>query len=226
MVTSAIDLGGITASAGPILTGVLGIGVLIAVGLGVYLVATQTGILTRRDIKCVVFAKRANGGVELKFPKGRFLKNGLFEIAYDNKNVDKIEAPSEEFIYPGNMIIFSRTERDTHWPSTIRIDESKVTVEPAVLPAGKMALANEIETDIERFKEQDKMEKYMPYIALIIAGLLIGAGFYFGFADVAKAQHENAQAISGFTEKLTNMTIVNRVVADPSVTTISNRPAG
>lgn len=226
MVDSAIDLGGIGAGAGSLFTGVLGIAIIIALGIGAYLVASQMGLLTRRDVKCVVFAKRANGGVELKLPKGRFLKNGLFEIAYDNKNVDKIEAPSEEFIYPGNMIIFSRTERDTHWPSTIKIDESRVTVEPAVLPAGKMALANEIETDLERFKEQDKMEKYLPYVALIIAGLLIGAGFYFGFGDVAKAQHENAQAISGFTEKLTNMTIINRVVADPSLTTIPNRPPG
>jgi len=219
-----IDISGVGAGIGSMVTTILGLVVLVAVIIGGYLLVTRTGLLNKRKVNCFVFAKRANGAVEPKHPKGEYLKNGKFEIAYDSKNVDKIEAPSEEFIYPGNTIFFVRTERDTHWPAHVRINNNMIEVEPAVLPAGKMALADEIETDMERFKEQDKFEKYLPYIALIMAGLLLGAGAYLGFADVAKSQHDNAMAINGFTAQLTNMTIVNRVIDTSG--NVPNRPPG
>jgi len=143
----------------------------------------------------------------VKRRKGRYLKDGKFEIQYGFNDKVVAEAPPEELVSATGEIWFVRPDRDNHYPAKWHIDKSKIIVEPALSNALKVNYANSVKEANERFKEIDKLAQYAPYIAILIGFFIVGIAWYVSTDRIAGEFGQAANALHSVANELKNASI-------------------
>lgn len=154
-----------------------------------------------------MFVKKAFGH-DFVNAKGRHLKDGKFEISYGWNDKITTEAPPEEYFYPSGDVFFYREDRENHFPLKLEINEGIIRAEPALSNALKIAYAQSVKESAERFREQNKLLQYAPYIAVIIGFIIVGIAWWISSSQIAGELGHVAGAFNGVAKTLENATVV------------------
>jgi hypothetical protein len=199
---------------------IVGVIVLMAIiGMGLYF----TGVLTTRKYKVTVLAPRANGAYKVVQAKGRFLKNGKFELFYGYNDIVKVNAPKQDFIFEGDALFgIAYTRDEINWIEDMTFDEAtKNLIEKASVPeAAQQTYAMNYDEVYQRTHKANFWMQQLPYIAFLVAAIIIGVGIYVGNNAVAASNHEVSASNAALLEKLlSNSTTVIYKTAATGTTT-------
>jgi len=213
----------------PMLNGIGGgiVWLLVAVLLvGFVAVLYMSGILIHRKYKVHLFMPRSGGDHELGEARGRMLKNGRFGIKYGltSKEIE-VEAPPENCIHFGDVIYgYSPSKEEMYWIPVVKIDTSHLTAEPTASPALRITYANGVKEINDRFSLPNQLKEYAIVGTLLILGVAIGLGNYFGQQKVADSMHEVSASFSAVSAQLNNATIVIQKAGTTSTATVPTNP--
>jgi hypothetical protein len=225
---AGLDLSSL-ANMGPQLGGAIFIIALVvliaAVAMGLYF----TGILTTRKYKITVLSPRANGAYKIVQAKGRFLKNGKFELFYGYNDIVKVNSPKQDFIFEGDALFGIAYSRDEiNWIEDMTFDEAtKTLIEKASVPeAAQLAYAMNYDEVYQRTHKANFWIQQLPYIAFLVAAIIVGLGVYIGNSAVSASNHEVAVSNSALLEKLlsNSTTVIYKTVPTSTTTTTGGFP--
>ena len=154
------------------------LGILLGFLIG-FLVLWRSGYLVKRPYRLVIKVPRANGTFKTLLAKGRYLKNGKFEIQYAWNNSIQVNPPDEGVVKEGNVIEgLSKTRSEIVWLEDETIDEKNIGRTAVIPEAAQLAYASAFETDWERTHRANKWEKFAVPLSFLFGALLILAGIY------------------------------------------------
>lgn len=177
-------------------------------GLGVLvLFAYKTGILSRKPYKVIIRSPRS-GGWKIHMAKGRFIKNGKFEVFYSLNDKVTTQAPDDKCILEGNILEgYSRSRDDIVWVDEMIFDDTKLTAEPAMNPAMKVSYATALKEEMERYTKPDPWAQYFPYASFLIGAFILGMFFYLAFNNLGANIASVANSMNTFNSNLANLDV-------------------
>ena len=208
----------------PMLNGIGGgiVWLLVAVVLvGFVALLFMSGLLVHRKYKVHLFMPRSGGDHELGEAWGRMLDKGRFGIKYGMMGKEiEVQAPPENCIHYGNVLYgYSPSKDEIYWIPTLSVDPSHLTAEPTASPALRITYANGVKAINDRFSLPNQLKEYAIVGTLLILGVAIGLGNYFGQQKVADSLHEVSASFGAVSAQLNNATIVIQKAGLASTTT-------
>jgi len=178
---------------------------LLGVVAGAIYISARMGLFTNRPYKVNVYAPRINGEVELIKAKGRFLKNGKFEIWYGVNQTDSTEAPKEEYFNINKEISFVREDRDSYYPTIIYIDNTKIIAEPTNSNAAKIAAFQVMYEQAQRFSKPNKWAQMLDKMAFAAAAVMLFVAIIYGLGDLGKKFESVSNSLNNVASKFDNI---------------------
>lgn len=192
-------------------------------------VAWFSGFFGKKPFNVLVVMERAGGLVNLYPTKGQFKKSvgeGNFDIHDGLIKRVSVPAPTEEYIYPGDWIVFYRKASDDYRPIKLGINaEGNLDLDPALQPAMKLALAAQTEKSVMRLQEKNNFVQYFPAIAIIVSAVILGLAFIVGIGAANEPGMQIASSYQAIANKLADARVVieytNSTHSASQVTTVS-----
>lgn len=180
---------------------------------GTLAVLFKSGFFDKKPVNVLVIVKRAGESVALHAVKGRFIKakggDGNFEIQHGFMKKITVGAPKEEYIYPGDWVVFERRASEDYRPVKIKFNEAgNIQLDPALQPAMKLAHASQVEKTVLRFQTQNVLIQYAPAVAIIVAALIVGGALLSAAGAVNEPGMATANAFQQVADKLANATVI------------------
>lgn len=187
------------ADVGSVVGGLFGIGTIVGIVLLVVLILGALvffGVFKKRPYKIFVWEPRAND-YEVTIGSGCFEKGGKFETAFSPFDKLISAAPSGRAIRPGNQIHgFSKQRNDITWfeGDALKVNDTEIAAEPSLDPGMKVTVLNSMKDEFNRWQTQNNWIQALPWIAIVLACLIIIVPTMIGLGNVADSISKSAAA--------------------------------
>lgn len=178
-------------------------------------VAYRSGFIFKHPFNVVVVSPRV-GSPKLIMARGRKLsgkQSGMFEILYGFTEKVQVQAPLDEWIHPDNTLFCLRTSETDHTWCELRIDQTRIKLDPTSNPAMRTIYASAMKEETARYTEENWLVKNAPAVAFIVAIVIIGLAqflaadkYYAGAKIQSDAFLTGADNIAGAFSKAVNIT--------------------
>ena len=185
-----------------------GLSFLLVAGVVIWFAKTK-GYLERRPYEVTVFVPRADSTLKPTKARGRFIKEGKFEIAYSMNDVDVVPELKEKYIFDGKKVYFMSHTRGSYFPVThFEAQDEVLKVEPTLDPSLKVTYIQGIKEEVARFTKPNPWMQYAPFISVVVACLILSIGVYVGNNMIVDSNTQLIGEINKVTQQLAESDIV------------------
>jgi hypothetical protein len=178
---------------------------LAVIGIAVY----KSGILTRYPYTCLLRSPRSGGYYKISSVKGRSVKGGKMELKFGMWDKVTVSEPKEEYVQEGNFLEgIMNSKEEVTWIKTVEVNEAELKLKAAVPENAQLAYAVAFGSAYERTHKQKAWMQFAPYVALIIAAVILFGGMYVQGNMNKDGMNAYAAAIDRHSNLLENSSIV------------------
>ncbi len=192
--------------------------------IGVILYAS--GVLTKYPYKCILRIPRSGGGHKIMTVPGRSVKGGKMEIKFGWFDKLTVAEPEQAIIQEGDVIEgVMNSKEEVTWIKDIEINEAEMKFKAVVPENAQLTFAVVYDSAFQRTHKAKAWMQFAPYIALIVAAVILFGGMYV-FGNMTKdGMMSYASAVDQNTHTMENATIVvYRTTAETGTSGFPNQP--
>jgi len=192
--------------------------------IGVMLYAS--GVLTKYPYKCILRIPRSGGGYKVITVPGRSVKGGKMEIKFGIFDKLTVAEPEQAIIQEGDVIEgVMNSKEEVTWIKDIEINEAEMKFKAAVPENAQLTFAVSYDSAFRRTHKQKAWMQFAPYVALIVAAVIIFGGMYVQGNMLKDGISSYAAAVDRNTHNLENATIVvYKTSGDTGISGFPNQP--